>query len=212
MSSRGRGLLQSDDDYKIAEELGVMFGCDVLGFAESKRAEIVQKMENDSLLSRKLEKILSPEFVPPTSHQSRPRMAVILVVLAMRLGARVEAEYMSLMHTLAPHLRNMFEQLQLVTALDEYKNNGTPWILGSKSREETEKSDGLARPASIVGHAEPIRMSYVAVPDVTWPGSYCSKDCQKHDWAIHRTFCEQLEPRSVDVPDLGATILEEHLS
>ncbi|KAK8042289.1 hypothetical protein PG993_006812 [Apiospora rasikravindrae] len=151
MSSWGRGLLQSDDDYKIAEELGAMFGCDILTFSESQRAVIVNKMETDGLLSRKLEKILSPQYVPPLSYLSRSRMAVLLVILAMRLGARVDAEYMNLMHTRAPRLRNMFEQLQFMTALDEYKNNGTPWIMGSKNRKETEKAKKVGRTAYDAG-------------------------------------------------------------
>ncbi|KAK7924941.1 hypothetical protein PG985_006995 [Apiospora marii] len=237
MSSWGRGLLQSDDDYKVAEELGAMFGCDILRFSESERNGIVQKMGEDGLLSRKLDKILSPQFVPPISHQSRPRMAVILVILAMRLGAKVDGEYMNLMHTLAPHLRNMFEQLQLVTALDEYKNNGTPWILGSKNREETEKAKEVGRTCydagdeffySGLGHSADEKPSSHTCSKYCWScrvdendlfrctkcnmARYCSKNCQKHDWDIHRTVCEKLEPRSVDVPDHGATILEEHLS
>ncbi|KAK8089830.1 hypothetical protein PG997_004791 [Apiospora hydei] len=237
MSSWGRGLLQSDDDYKIAEELGAMFGCDILSFTQSQRAVIVQKMETDGLLSRKLEKILSPQFVPPISHRSRPRMAILLVILAMRLGARVDAEYMNLMHTLAPHLRNMFEQLQLLTALDEYKNNGTPWISGSKNREETEKAKKIGRTAydagdeffySGLGHSADEKPSSHTYSKYCWAcrddgdellrcarcnmARYCSKNCQKHDWDTHRVFCEPLEPRSVEIPDPGATILEEHLS
>ncbi|KAK7988761.1 hypothetical protein PG989_009076 [Apiospora arundinis] len=237
MSSWGRGLLQSDDDYKIAEELGAMFGCDILRFSEPERPRIVQKMENDNLLSRKVDKVMSQHFVPQIGYHSRFRMVVILVILAMRLGAKVEYEHLALVRNLRPHLNNMFEQLQLVTALDEYKNNGTPWILGSKNREETEKAKEVGKTEydagdeffySGLGHSADEKPSSNTCSKNCWVCRadevqlfrcsrckivcYCSKECQKADWYIHLPTCKHMEPRSVNVPDPAVTIIEQHLS
>lgn len=131
MSSWGRDLLQSDDDYKIAEELGGMFGCNIL-ITRSMRELALLRRWRMAAFSRKLDKIMSQHFVLWISYHSRYRMVFILVVMAMLLGAKVEGEHLDPVRSLAPHLRNMLEQLQLVTALDEYQERWHALDLGQQ--------------------------------------------------------------------------------
>lgn len=136
----GRGLLQSDDDYDIADALNEMFPFEIFLPDEKQRAEAVEAL-NSGLLSKKFDKLLSADFKPQVSYQSRDRMVIILGVLAMQLGATIDGQHLAALRILRSSLPNMFQQLQLVTALDEYKN-GTRWILGSKGLLETMQSAG----------------------------------------------------------------------
>ena len=147
MGRWGRGLLQSDDDYDIASELGNMLGCDLMNFTEDNRDEIAHKLNENGLLGSKLEKLLSPAFRPRFEYHTRERMLLILGILAMELGAKISHEHMRMMRTLRPCLRNIHEQLQIVTALDEYKNDGTRGILGSKGLSDTVRSKETGKTA-----------------------------------------------------------------
>ena len=64
-------------------------------------------------------------------------MPMILGVLAMQLGARTSDESMRMMRVLRPCLRHIFNQLQIVTALDENKNDSTRWVLCSRCLDDT---------------------------------------------------------------------------
>jgi hypothetical protein len=136
----GRGLLQSDDDHDIANALNEMFECDIFQPEEEDGAAVV-KLLNGGLLSKKFDKLLFPDFKPQISHQSRDRMVIILGILAMKLGATIEGQYIAALRMLRSSLPNMFQQLQLLTALDEYKN-GIPWVLGSKGPMDAMTSAG----------------------------------------------------------------------
>lgn len=139
MSSWGRGLLQSEDDDAIAADLADMLGCKLLYVQKEEVAEIVQRL-NDGLLSQKFDKILSANFKPATSYHKRERIVVILGMLAMQLGAEIESRHLTALRVLRPWLHNLEQQLQLATALQEYKNDGTPWMLGSKDSRTTDAS------------------------------------------------------------------------
>lgn len=141
----GRGLLQSDDDYQIAKDLSAMFGCQLLYPKEEDDKEGTIKKMNDGLLSQKFEKILSADFRPPSSYQKRERIAIILGMLAMELGAKIEERHMTALRVLRPMLPTIEQQVQLVTALDEYKNDGTPWRAGSKGLLDTTDSKELGK-------------------------------------------------------------------
>lgn len=141
MGRWGQGLLQSQDDYDIARDLCDFVGCKVFQPEEEEKDAIVEKLDN-GLLAQKFDKILQPSFVPRTSHHSRERIFIILAFLAMELGAKIESKHMVMLKVLRHSLPNMIQQLQLVTALDEYQNDGTAWISGSKSFLETNVPTG----------------------------------------------------------------------
>ncbi|KAI2629851.1 hypothetical protein GGR54DRAFT_282011 [Hypoxylon sp. NC1633] len=127
----GKGLLQSHDDYQIAKDLSKMFDCKLFYPVEEDKEDTIKKL-NDGLLAKMFDKVLERDFQPLTSYHKRERVAIILGILAMLLGAIIEDRHMRALRLLRPWLPNMEQQLQLVTALDEYKNDGTPWELGSK--------------------------------------------------------------------------------
>ncbi|KAI1107543.1 hypothetical protein F4804DRAFT_329275 [Jackrogersella minutella] len=137
----GRGLMQSDDDYDIASDLSEMCECQLVFMGEEeveeREEEYSVKRLNDGVLSQKLDKILSADFQPRTSHHKRERVAIILAMLAMELGIKIEDRHMVALQVLRPWLPTIEQQLQLLTALDEYKNNGTPWKSGSKNLAQT---------------------------------------------------------------------------
>lgn len=127
MGCWGKGLLQSDDDYEIARDLSDMLGCELLFVdkQEDTRISVVAKLDS-GVLSQKFDKILSADFQPRTTHHKRERMAVILGMLAMEVGAKIEDRHLTALRVLRPWLPTIEQQLQLVVALDEYKNDGTP--------------------------------------------------------------------------------------
>ncbi|XXG94543.1 alpha-1,6-mannosyltransferase [Hypoxylon texense] len=219
----GKGLLQSEDDNTIIADLSAMFGFRLLGV--NKERETIAEMLNGGLLAQKFDRILSPAFQPNTSHHKRERVAIILGILAMEAGATIESRHLTALKVLRPWLPNMEQQLQLVTALDEYKNDGTPWVLGSKSLSQkmaTEaKTDfdlGDEFWFSGLGHSlgekptsetaskmclncgekgDLLRCSRCKM------ARYCNSDCQRIDWSTHKKVCQfRAEPRSCPVPDV----------
>lgn len=228
MGCWGRGLFQSDDDYDIVRDLSAMFGCDIFTPENEERAGIVKQL-NDGLLARKFDKIMAHNFQPATSYHSRDRIVIILGILAMQLGAKIEHRHLTAMKVLRSKLPDMVQQLQVVTALDEYKNNGTEWVLGSKGlvdtmgyaadgKTEYENGDGFW--SSGLGHSadeDPYPHTYSKKclscgDDEAEPvrcsrcqmARYCNRDCQKRDWPVHKQVCVSYKPRSIRVPDLSA--------
>lgn len=108
---------------------------------EQKKKESVQIL-NGGKFSKLFEKILTAGFRPLTSHHKRERLAVILAMLSMELGVKIEDRFISALYVLRPWLPNMEQQLQLFTALNEYKNDGTPWVSGSKNLEDAVETSG----------------------------------------------------------------------
>ncbi|KAI0013495.1 hypothetical protein F4779DRAFT_640867 [Xylariaceae sp. FL0662B] len=215
----GRGLLQSDDDYDIAHDLDSMFGCnlsragDVGDTDADDRAATVQKL-NDGLLSQKFDKILSADFRPPTSYHARSRVAVVLGLLAMQLGAVFETRHLDALKVLRRFLPTLEQQLQLVTALAEYKNDGTPWRLGSKDLDETMAARAIGVTDydlgdefwySGLGHSADENptsdtLSKTCLDCGAKPANllrcgrckmarYCNASCQSFDWIIHKKVC-----------------------
>ncbi|KAI0383949.1 hypothetical protein F5Y04DRAFT_287133 [Hypomontagnella monticulosa] len=224
----GRGLLQSDDDYQIADELSAMFGRELLYPGKEHDKEGTIKMMNDGLLSQKFEKILSADFKPPLSHQKRERFVIILGLLAMELGARIEDRHMMALRVLRPMLPTIEQQVQLVTALDEYKNDGTPWQSGSKGLFDREDARKLGKTQFDLGdefwfgglgnsadEAPPSTMLSKVCFSCGEKGDnllrcsrckmacYCNATCQRIDWPIHKRACEARDSvRVCPVPDV----------
>lgn len=135
--------MQSEDDYEVAKDLEIMCGCKLIFGKEDeqKKKESVQIL-NGGKFSKLFEKILTAGFRPLTSHHKRERLAVILAMLSMELGVKIEDRFISALYVLRPWLPNMEQQLQLFTALNEYKNDGTPWVSGSKNLEDAVETSG----------------------------------------------------------------------
>ncbi|KAI1382075.1 hypothetical protein F4677DRAFT_14329 [Hypoxylon crocopeplum] len=227
----GRGLMQSTDDYRIVSELSEMFGCQLHDLDEEEdMADTVRKLDN-GLLAEKFDKILSVDFKPRTSYHKRERVAIILGMLAMELGAKVEDRHMTALRVLRPCLPTMEQQLQLVTALTEYKNDGTSWKSGSKGLAATMSSKNSRNLDhdlgdefwfSGLGHSideDPTsEMSSNVCLGCCEKGSnllrcgrckmarYCNTTCQRVDWVVHQRVCERrLTVRICPVPDLNDT-------
>ncbi|KAH9902016.1 hypothetical protein F4778DRAFT_735922 [Xylariomycetidae sp. FL2044] len=219
--------MQSDDDFDIVNDLSKMMGLDMFQPRnEEERQSAVCKL-NDGLFTRKFDMILEPGFEPYSSHHAPGRIAVILGILAMLLGAKISDKHMNQLRILRIGLGTMEEQLQLLTALDEYKNNGTRWVSGSKLQVETRECDGRASEYDIgdefwfsgLGHNEgekPTSDTYskrcLACRKIPDPfllrcsrckmARYCNADCQRVDWLSHIRVCElRKEVRSCPVPD-----------
>jgi hypothetical protein len=62
--------------------------------------------------------------------------------MAMQLGANIESRHIDSLRYLRHALPTILQQLQLLTALDEYKNDGTSWIMESKGLVETASTQG----------------------------------------------------------------------
>ncbi|OTA92124.1 hypothetical protein M434DRAFT_32124 [Hypoxylon sp. CO27-5] len=210
----GRGLLQSDDDYEIANDLSEMCQCQLLYPRIDDRKDAIKKL-NDGLLSQKFDKIFAADFQPRSSNHKRERVAIIFGMLAMELGVIIENRHLLALQVLRPFLPTIEQQLQLITALEEYKNDGTPWESGSKSRHDTEKSKARGRSPfdlgdefwfSGLGNSGDEQPTSTMVSKICFNcgakgvelqkctqckmAQYCNKTCQREDWSIHKRVCE----------------------
>lgn len=136
MGAWGEGLLQSDGDYDIAADLEGTLGFPILQPTSDEEPEILDKL-NSGLLAQTFDKILGGEPLPYLDGWSRKRTCVVLAILAMQIGAKMQSRHIGALRDLRNSLPNMVQQLQLLTALDGYRNDGTRWILGSKGLVDT---------------------------------------------------------------------------
>ncbi|KAI1466734.1 uncharacterized protein F4812DRAFT_432614 [Daldinia caldariorum] len=148
-------------------------------------------------------------------------------MLAMELGVIIEPRYLSMLRVLRPFLTTLEQQLQFVTALDEYKNDGTPWETGSKGLIDTRDSlqrgprkydlgdefwySGLGFSSDETPASEMVSKvcMHCGERDVNLRCSrckmarYCNATCQRIDWSVHKKVCEFRESvRRCPVPDL----------
>ncbi|KAI0841971.1 hypothetical protein F5Y06DRAFT_292793 [Hypoxylon sp. FL0890] len=218
----GRGLLQSDDDYEIANDLSEMCQCKLLYPTIADDREGTIKKLNEGLVSQKFDKILSSDFQPRSRHHRRERVAIIFGMLAMELGVIIENRHLLALQVLRPFLPTVEQQLQLVTAIEEYKNNGIPWETGSKNFADTQKYKARGKSPfdlgdefwfSGLGHSNDEHPAEAMVSKVCFGCGandvelqkcnqckmvrYCSKECQRTDWPIHKTVCEARESTRV---------------
>ncbi|KAI1082745.1 hypothetical protein F5B20DRAFT_577824 [Whalleya microplaca] len=243
MGCWGRGLFQSDDDYDIARDLEAMFGFPICfhdpissspsspspssspSSSSADKATALTKL-NTGLLAQKFDKILSSSFVPRTSYHARSRVAVLLGALAMELGAVLEERHVTALRVLRRFLPTLEQQLQLGAMLAGYRNDGTPWVRGSKGFEEAQaaRSRGVAEGDlgdefwfSGLGHsADESPTSDTVSRNCLSCGEdapnllrctrckmarYCNDTCQAIDWSSHKIVCYARDGiRSCPVP------------
>ncbi|KAI5866602.1 hypothetical protein GGS23DRAFT_278850 [Durotheca rogersii] len=130
----GRGLMQLDRDYAVAQELPGMLGCDL--HPDAANVEGTARQLNDGRLSLCFDRVLNEAFRSRAGH-GRGRVIIILGILAMVAGARIGERHLMALRVLRPWLPTVEQQLQVVAALDGYKNDGTRWRLGSKNYDWT---------------------------------------------------------------------------
>ncbi|KAI1385034.1 uncharacterized protein F4822DRAFT_446123 [Hypoxylon trugodes] len=213
MATWGPGLLQSDDDYEIAEHLSRLAGVNLLCPHDHEDYPKIVKKLNDGGISDLFQRIMSSDFKPDRSYHKRERVPIILGMLAMCLGVIIENSHLAQLGVLRPWLPIVEQQVQLVTALDEYKNNGTPWQSGSKNREETMRAkevgpskydlgdefwgNGLGRSLDedwtskmlskvCFNCGEKGNLEHCGKCRIV---QYCSRQCQRMDWPIHKRVC-----------------------
>ncbi|ORY66277.1 uncharacterized protein BCR38DRAFT_408232 [Pseudomassariella vexata] len=198
----GFGFLESDDDLDMAAELGEMLGCELLVPPEKEKAAIISKLSN-GVLSKCFDRMLDAAFRPKTEYYARSRLIMLLGILAMRLGATIEEHHIRAMKVLRPQLPTLYLQIQLATALAQYKNNGTPWVLGSALFDDFKNSDWKFQG---YGHSEdekPFAEEYIkrCLTCENDEGAllrcsrcnvarYCNKECQRQDWRLHQGVCK----------------------
>jgi hypothetical protein len=120
MGAWGYGLLQSDPDLDHAAQLSEVIGVE-LYYPENP--DEVRRTLDHGALSKTFDRYLAEK--PPQTYA-----IVILAVLAMKLGAKIETKYMNILRgiyqstKLFPKSKKQFKE-----GLDTYKNDGTPWDL-----------------------------------------------------------------------------------
>ncbi|KAI1333358.1 hypothetical protein F5Y16DRAFT_11487 [Xylariaceae sp. FL0255] len=180
-------------------------------------------LNQDDLLERKFEKIMSPNFKPLTEYHTRERIVVVLGMLAMQTGAILTDEHKAALRALRRLLPNVEQQAQLLAAVEGYKNDGvTPWISGSKTFAEVEASRAKEKnEGAVTGEAEDefwfggLGHSIDQLPTANMQtvsclccgetacrlycclqckiARFCSKECQKIEWENHKGLCQLRE-------------------
>ena len=89
--------------------------------------EVVDLLEN-GLQEDILAEILQHRATTPSSPEVHRGLTIMLVLVSMMLGANINPELMDRARRYAYGISDPFCQLQVLTAVNEYKNNGTPWV------------------------------------------------------------------------------------
>ena len=130
MARDGPGFLNGDQDADLASEISRLVGFEMYAVEDEKKEERVKDLNNHKLdvVFEYLYKVYK-DGKSPFGGDERP--LVLFSLMAMQLGATFEKEHLGLLREAARQLPTVYEQLMALTAVDEYKNNGTPWILES---------------------------------------------------------------------------------
>ncbi|KAE9374349.1 hypothetical protein N431DRAFT_503221 [Stipitochalara longipes BDJ] len=166
-----------------------------------KGLETTREHLNSGVLSSLFEKYLGDKNAK--FYKGKELRLVHTAALAMRVGATIEPKYMDVLRTgykkiqVAPKYSFPISDTgfrapmkkQFEIALAHYKNDGTPYDFFAdrckgpgcnKANDELEERSKLKKCAKC--------------KDVT----YCSKECQKGDWAKHKKLCKTPEQRKAE--------------
>lgn len=92
---------------------------------------LVAEMLGNGLLDAILEEIVARYMSSPCTLGAGRYTYILAVVAAMKVGAIIAPVHFEFVKAFTPHLVSPFHQLQVLTACEEYKNNGKRWIFES---------------------------------------------------------------------------------
>ncbi|KAM0433306.1 hypothetical protein ACHAPT_004182 [Fusarium lateritium] len=177
--------------------------------------QLIADMLGNGLLDAILEEIFSRYMSSPKTLGAGRYTYILAVVVAMKHGAIIDPVHFEFAKTFTCHLVSPFHQIQVLTACEEYKNNGKRWVFEARnartlSRAKTRGARGDAKLGNGLGHSideQPTRYccskTCIACgsqkPRIICKGCkifrYCSKSCLEHDKGLHKETCP---PRSYD--------------
>ncbi|KAM6525519.1 hypothetical protein FALCPG4_011058 [Fusarium falciforme] len=85
-------------------------------------------MLGNGLFDAILEEIVARYMSSPCTLGAGRYTYILAVVAAMKVGAIIAPVHFEFAKAFTPHLVSPFHQLQVLTACEEYKNNGKRWI------------------------------------------------------------------------------------
>jgi hypothetical protein len=120
---------------------GRVFGCLIYDLSRHRKVNSKRRTV-DGLKGwiRKYDLHRDETFLEKSNSQMKHRVMVLVIVQGMRLGIRMPSNLLRRFRNLYRDLDNVFEQLQYLTAVDHYKNNGERWVLGSKSLHDSNRA------------------------------------------------------------------------
>ncbi|RSL68364.1 hypothetical protein CEP54_002840 [Fusarium duplospermum] len=171
--------------------------------------ELVAEMLGNGLLDAILEEIVARYMSSPCTLGAGRYTYILAVIAAMKVGAIIAPVHFEFAKAFTPHLVSPFHQLQVLTACEEYKNNGKRWVFEAMyartiSRHRTRGARGDPRLGNGLGHSvdePPTRhcCSKTCItcgspnPRIICKGCrifrYCSKGCLEHDRKLHKETC-----------------------
>ncbi|EON63549.1 hypothetical protein W97_02777 [Coniosporium apollinis CBS 100218] len=184
MGAWGYGLLQSDHDYDCAGNLSDEAGIELF-YPEDPEA--TRKKLDDGTLSRLFDNHENRTFSPKCT-------TIILGVLAMQVGAKIEDRHLDLLRSIY-RSAGLYEEgeRQMRKALERYKNDGTPYSIDSPGLDLTVALKGPMERGEIPRLCTNCDKSETEL-ELKRCGKckvvlYCSPECQKADWKTHKRFC-----------------------
>lgn len=136
MAIDGPGFFAGDQDFDALSELAVMAGFDTMQADEDGKEERVKAL-NDGKFTEVFDKLYRDYQDSKSSRQpwwakeGAERDLVLFCLAAMEHGALIQKKQVYLLRCLARKLPTVYQQMLVIAATDEYKNDGTPWILES---------------------------------------------------------------------------------
>ncbi|KAL2683147.1 hypothetical protein Neosp_007614 [[Neocosmospora] mangrovei] len=129
-------------------------------------------MLGNGLLDAILEEIVARYISSPCTLGAGRYTYILAVIAAMKVGAIIAPVHFEFAKAFTPHLVSPFHQLQVLTACEEYKNNGKRWIFEAI---KTCITCGSPKPRMVCKGCRIFR--------------YCSKGCLEHDRKLHKETC-----------------------
>jgi hypothetical protein len=123
------GLFETKDDIYMCKRIQAEAGVNLYTCQDFERVEVIGKL-NSGLLDREFEKYLKPNPLDHMLPDDRKRKIILLGMMALRLGVTMHPQILLTMRLILRTLPNIAQQLQVLTALDEYKD-GEPYSVGS---------------------------------------------------------------------------------
>lgn len=119
--------------------------------------ELVAEMLGNGLLDAILEEIVARYMSSPCTLGAGRYTYILAVVAAMKVGAIIAPVHFEFAKAFTPHLVSPFHQLQVLTACEEYKNNGKRWVFEAMyartiSRHKTRSARGDPRLGNGLGY------------------------------------------------------------